>query len=115
MAAASKSVGFLAQAHNSLKRFVFRASGFNQLGLYHDDCLYENADVQEALRRTPQAVLDERNFRMQRALQLSMTKTILPKDQWISYEEDREKGRYLQLYLEEVIKERKEREQWNKK
>ena len=29
------------------------ASGFNQFGLYHDDCLYENDDVKEALRRLP--------------------------------------------------------------
>ncbi|KAG7168631.1 Cytochrome b-c1 complex subunit 7-like [Homarus americanus] len=85
------------------------------MGLYHDDCLYETADIQEALRRVPQSVLDERNFRAQRALQLSLTKSILPKDQWISYEEDREKGRYLQPYLSEVIKERKEMEEWNKK
>ena len=29
------------------------ASGFNQFGLYHDDCRYENDDVKEALRRLP--------------------------------------------------------------
>ena len=32
---------------------MFSASGFNQFGLYHDDCLYENDDVKEALRRLP--------------------------------------------------------------
>ncbi|MPC10053.1 Cytochrome b-c1 complex subunit 7 [Portunus trituberculatus] len=85
------------------------------VGLYHDDCLYENSDVQEALRRLPQSITDDRNFRMQRALHLSLTKKILPKEEWISYEEDRAKGRYLQPYLEEVIRERKEREEWNKK
>ena len=41
-------------------------------------------------------------------------KTVLPKDQWPSYDEDREKGRYLQPYLQEVIKEREEMEAWNK-
>ncbi|XP_045119462.1 cytochrome b-c1 complex subunit 7-like [Portunus trituberculatus] len=107
--------GFMAQLTNAAKRFVFRASAFNQMGLYHDDCLYENSDVQEALRRLPQSITDDRNFRMQRALHLSLTKKILPKEEWISYEEDRAKGRYLQPYLEEVIRERKEREEWNKK
>ena len=33
--------------------FIYSASGFNQFGLYHDDCLYENDDVKEALRRLP--------------------------------------------------------------
>ena len=33
--------------------FFLRASGFNQFGLYHDDCLYENDDVKEALSRLP--------------------------------------------------------------
>ena len=33
---------------------MFSAAGFNQYGLYHDDALYENADVKEALARAPQ-------------------------------------------------------------
>ena len=47
-------------------------------------------------------------------MQCSVQKTVLPKDQWPSYEEDREKGRYLQPYLEEVVRERTERENWDK-
>ena len=58
-----------------------------ETGLYHDDILNENDDVQEALRRLPQGVKDERNYRMNRAILLSMTKTVLPKDQWISFDE----------------------------
>ena len=61
-----------------------------------------------------QHLLDERAFRLQRAVQCNMMKTVLPKDQWPSYEEDREKGRYLQPYLKEVVSERKEREAWEK-
>jgi ubiquinol-cytochrome c reductase subunit 7 len=57
------------------------------LGLHHDDILYENDAVKEALRRLPQNLQDDRNFRITRALHLSMTKTILPKDQWTKYEE----------------------------
>ena len=61
-----------------------------------------------------QHLLDERAFRLQRAMQCSVQKTVLPKDQWPTYEEDREKGRYLTPLLEEVIRERKEQEEWAK-
>merc|ERR1712025_272872 len=94
----------------ALKRWAFNASGFNQFGLYHDDCLYENDDVKEALRRLPAHLLDERAFRLQRAMQCSVQKTVLPKDQWPTYEEDR----YLTALLEEVVRERKEQEEWAK-
>lgn len=81
------------------------------LGLHRDDCMYEDEDVTEAIRRLPRAVYDERNYRIMRALNLSMTKTILPKEQWTKYEED---TKYLEPYLKEVIKEREEREEWEK-
>jgi ubiquinol-cytochrome c reductase subunit 7 len=48
------------------------------------------------------------------ALQLSIQKTVLPKDQWPDIEEDRTKGRYLQPYLEEVRKELAEKDHWGK-
>lgn len=60
---------------------------FKNKGLHHDDILYETEAVKEAIRRLPQNLQDDRNFRMMRALHLSMTKTILPKDQWTKYEE----------------------------
>lgn len=52
-----------------------------------DDVLYETPDVEEAIRRLPQKVADERNFRMIRALQYSGLKKYLPKEQWTKYEE----------------------------
>merc|ERR1711928_252819 len=64
------------------KRWAFNASGFNQFGLYHDDALQETPEVKEALSRLPQDLLDGRAFRIQRALQCSMLKTVLPKDQF---------------------------------
>jgi ubiquinol-cytochrome c reductase subunit 7 len=96
------------------KKFVFNASGFNQYGLYHDDPLTETADVKEALRRLPAHLLDERQFRLQRAIHCSMNKTVLPKEEWVTYEDNLEKGYYLQDLLQEVVKERAEREAWNK-
>ncbi|XP_067835274.1 cytochrome b-c1 complex subunit 7 isoform X2 [Heptranchias perlo] len=77
-----------------------------------DDTLYENDDVKEAVRRLPENLYNERIFRMKRALDLSLKHQILPKDLWTKYEED---VYYLEPYLKEVISERKEKEEWNKK
>lgn len=80
--------------------------------MHRDDVLYENEDVKEALRRLPKDLYDERHYRIIRALHLSMTKTILPKEQWTKYEED---FKYLEPYIKEVEKEREERTEWNTK
>ena len=47
----------------------------------------ENPVVAEALRRLPQEEMDLRLWRLKRALDLSMKKSILPRDQWTSTEE----------------------------
>lgn len=86
-----------------------RAAFTPPVGLHRDDCLYEDDDVKEAIRRLPEKVKDERNYRITRALHLSMTKTILPKEQWTKYEED---TKYLEPYLEEVKRERDEINKW---
>lgn len=81
-------------------------------GLQHDDLYYETDDVKEAIRRLPKKEYDERQYRIIRAIHLSMQKDILPKEQWTKWEED---VKYLQPYLSEVIHERKERETWDSK
>ncbi|CAH0727486.1 unnamed protein product, partial [Brenthis ino] len=96
---------------SSLSKWAYNLSGFNKYGLQRDDCLYEDEDVKEALRRLPAHVIDERNFRMVRAMQLSIQKIILPKEEWTKYEEDK---LYLTPIVEQVKKERQEREQWEK-
>lgn len=68
--------------------------------------------MQEAIRRLPKDLKDERNYRIIRALNLSMTKTILPKEEWTKYEED---FKYLEPYLKEVEKENAEKIEWNTK
>lgn len=98
-------------ASTALKRWAYNLSGFNKLGLMRDDCLYEDEDVKEALRRIPEEVRNERNYRQIRAIQLNLTHSILPKEQWTKLEDD---VTYLQPYLKEVIKEREEKEAWNK-
>ncbi|KAJ7310513.1 hypothetical protein JRQ81_007435 [Phrynocephalus forsythii] len=93
-------------------KWYYNAAGFNKLGFMRDDLLIEDDDVKEAIRRPPEYVHNERIFHMKRALDLSMKHQILPKEQWVKYEEDKH---YLEPYLKEVIPERLEREVWEKK
>ncbi|XP_059480923.1 cytochrome b-c1 complex subunit 7-like [Neocloeon triangulifer] len=95
-----------------LKKWAYNLSGFNKYGLHKDDVLDEsNPDVVEALRRLPEHLKDERTFRIVRAMQLSLQKAYLPQEEWTKFEEDK---KYLQPYLQEVIQERLEKEEWNK-
>ena len=57
---------------------------------------------------------DERCFRICRAMQLTINQTVLPKDEWTPYELDKEKGEYLQPYIDMVKREIKEKEDWYK-
>ncbi|EFN60207.1 Cytochrome b-c1 complex subunit 7 [Camponotus floridanus] len=94
----------------NFRKWCYNLTGFNQYGLRRDDCLAENEDVKEALKRLPQHIVDERNFRIVRAMLLDTNKRLLPKEQWTKFEED---VPYLQPIVEEVKKEREEREKWN--
>ncbi|CAG9135636.1 hypothetical protein JYU34_003293 [Plutella xylostella] len=96
---------------SALQKWAYNLAGFNKYGLCRDDLLHENEDVKEALRRLPEHVIDERNFRIVRAMQLSLQKTILPKEEWTKLEEDQ---LYLTPIVEQVKKERTERENWEK-
>ncbi|XP_059021961.1 cytochrome b-c1 complex subunit 7 isoform X1 [Mustela lutreola] len=95
-----------------IRKWYYNAAGFNKLGLMRDDTIHENDDVKEAIRRLPENLYNDRMFRIKRALDLTMRHQILPKEQWTKYEEDKF---YLEPYLKEVIRERKEREEWAKK
>ncbi|CAK6949421.1 cytochrome b-c1 complex subunit 7 [Scomber scombrus] len=95
-----------------IRKWYYGMCGFNKMGLMRDDTIYEDSDVKEALKRLPEHMYNDRMFRMKRAMDLSMKMQILPKDQWTKYEEE---VNYLTPYLEEVIRERKEREEWMKK
>ncbi|XP_004712321.1 cytochrome b-c1 complex subunit 7 [Echinops telfairi] len=97
---------------DGIRKWYYNAAGFNKLGLMRDDTIYENEDVIEAIKRLPENLYHDRMFRIKRALDLSMRQQILPKEQWTKYEEDKF---YLEPYLKEVIRERKEREEWAKK
>ncbi|CAL8397207.1 cytochrome b-c1 complex subunit 7 [Gadus morhua] len=94
------------------RKWYYNMCGFNKIGLLRDDTIYENDDVKEALTRIPEKMYNDRVFRVKRALDLSMKQQVLPKDQWTQYEED---VHYLTPYLQEVVRERKEKEEWLKK
>ncbi|AWP21658.1 Cytochrome b-c1 complex subunit 7 isoform 2 [Scophthalmus maximus] len=94
------------------QKWYYNTCGFSKIGLMRDDTIHEDSDVKEALRRLPEKEYNDRIFRIKRALDLSMKMQILPKDQWTKYEED---VSYLSPYLNEVIRERNEKEEWMKK
>jgi ubiquinol-cytochrome c reductase subunit 7 len=71
--------------------------------------------MKEAIRRLPAYLQDERAFRISRALDLNVKKDVLPKQQWVTFDDDVTKGRYLQPYLTEVNKEIAELQEWDSK
>ncbi|XP_068603467.1 cytochrome b-c1 complex subunit 7 [Brachionichthys hirsutus] len=109
---ASKAPAATGRLMLGFKKWYYNLCGFNKFGLQYTDTIYENEDVKEALKRLPEDQYNARTFRLKRALDLSMKQQILPKNQWTTFEED---APYLKPYLDEVIHERKEREEWMKK
>jgi ubiquinol-cytochrome c reductase subunit 7 len=96
-------------------KYYYNLSLFNRYGLYHDDVVREcfNPEVMEALRRVPKDVYDGRIFRQVRADQLEITKSYLPKEEWITPEDPH--NYYLQPYIDEVLAEWKEKKEWEQK
>lgn len=92
----------------------FKMRGYNQFGLYEDDILAPTATVEKAVTRLPDELQDLRNFRISRALQCQVGKTVLPKEEWTTYEDNLKNGNYLQPYIDEILKEEQERADWNK-
>nr|XP_012138347.1 PREDICTED: cytochrome b-c1 complex subunit 7-like [Megachile rotundata] len=89
-------------------KLAFNLSRYNRYGLYtHDILNFYEPIIEEVLRRLPKDVLDARNFRCIRAAQLDFMKTYLPKEKWITYEQDLE-YRYMEPYIQEIIEERQE-------
>jgi len=52
----------------------------------NEDTLIETDEVKEALRRLPKQVAEERQYRITRALYLSMRHEVLPKEEWTTYD-----------------------------
>ncbi|KAF7490335.1 Cytochrome b-c1 complex subunit 7 [Sarcoptes scabiei] len=107
----SRSLRFL--NNPTVKKFYYGLSGYNKYGLYRNDFFdYTDPVHIEAMRRLPADKYDQHVYRVIRAFQLEITKRYLPENEWITYEEDQEKGHFLEPYIEEVLKEKKEKEDW---
>ncbi|KAF3936656.1 hypothetical protein ABW19_dt0206981 [Dactylella cylindrospora] len=86
-------------------------AGYRKVGLLYEDLVREETPVvQKALKRLPPRLAYDRAYRIRRALQCSVTHTLLPKDQWIKPEED---VPYLTPYIEEIEKEEAERQMFD--
>lgn len=110
----------LKQRSEVAARHFFKMDGYNRYGLYHDDLIggyynEQNPTVAEAYRRLlidkPEEH-DRRIYRALRASQLKIRKEFLPEDQWTTFEEDVEKGYYLQPYLRQIENEDKEKKEF---
>ncbi|ORX51334.1 14 kDa subunit of cytochrome bd ubiquinol oxidase [Hesseltinella vesiculosa] len=102
---------FLSGLLTPVSKVYASAAGYREIGLRYDDLIAEeNPLVKEALRRLeiaePRAAYD-RAFRIRQAVQCSTTQSVLPKDKWITEEQD---IRYLKPYMDEVSAEFAERD-----
>ncbi|KAF2833624.1 hypothetical protein CC86DRAFT_365467 [Ophiobolus disseminans] len=91
-----------------LANWYTNAAGYRKLGLRADDLLpEENNVVQTALKRLQPQEAYNRVFRLRRAMQLSMTHQLLPKEEWTKPEEDTP---YLSELITDIETEMAERE-----
>ena len=73
---------YIEHVHSMLMHHVALTLSPLVAGLRYDDLYDQNfdMDVAEALKRLPQEVIDARNQRLKRAMDISMKHTSLPKD-----------------------------------
>ncbi|KAJ5455912.1 Cytochrome b-c1 complex subunit 7 [Penicillium daleae] len=84
------------------------AAGYRRLGLKIDDLIPEESEtVQKAIKRLSSKEAYDRVFRIRRAVQCSISHTLLPPHEQTKPEEDVE---YLSPIIREIEKEAKERE-----
>ena len=102
---------FLDPKKNFLARMHMKAvsTRLRRYGLRYDDTYdqYYDMDIKEALNRLPREVVDARNQRLKRAMDLSMKHEYLPKD--LQAVQTPFRG-YLKEMLALVERERKERD-----
>ncbi|XP_076661434.1 cytochrome b-c1 complex subunit 7 [Halictus rubicundus] len=94
----------------ALRKWAYNTAGFRKYGLRRDDILHEYPEVEEAIRRLPKRIQEERIFRLVRAAQLEGIHRILPEEQWTKFEEDE---LYLTPLVDEVKREKAERERYD--
>ncbi|TGZ63022.1 hypothetical protein CRM22_007120 [Opisthorchis felineus] len=100
----------MSDLQQKIKGFQMNTSYYNQLGLLYHDIMQHSPVVAEAVRRLPREETEARDFRIARAFQLSATKTVLPKEQWTTVENDIP---YLDPYIEVTLKEWRDKSEWD--
>jgi len=105
--ASSRRNGLLARLTSSFRPI----SGYQAYGLRLEDFYNsEKPAIQEALRRLPKNVKEERDLRVHRGLELALKNNKLPEAYWTTPEEDSES--YIEPYLSEVVEEIEQRENY---
>ncbi|XP_077500393.1 cytochrome b-c1 complex subunit 7-like [Amblyomma americanum] len=96
-------------ATSTWARYMFKSSKYYKYGLLKNDLYRDDPVTMEAVRRLPRKLQDERNYRVLRAVQCSISHTILPENEWTKFEDD---VPYLEPYIAEVEKEEAEKKEW---
>ncbi|XP_031552912.1 cytochrome b-c1 complex subunit 7-like [Actinia tenebrosa] len=108
----AQSLSLGQRVFTAFREWYVYACGYRQIGLHKEDLLIEDdPDVTEALKRIPEDSLNMRNFRIKRAIDVTMKQTILPEELWTKPSED---VPFLDPIIQQVKAERKERELWDK-
>ncbi|XP_022788101.1 cytochrome b-c1 complex subunit 7-like [Stylophora pistillata] len=108
-----RELSFTGRIWKAFHEWYIYACGYRQLGLRRGDLLNEDdPDVKEAVKRLSPEDFNLRQFRIKRALDLTMKHSILPKEHWTTSEED---TMYIQPLIDQVKKERIERQMWDHK
>ncbi|EEB08341.1 ubiquinol-cytochrome-c reductase complex subunit 6 [Schizosaccharomyces japonicus yFS275] len=98
----------LARFLNPIAKMYANLSGYKKFGLRYDDLLMEeNDEMEKALKRLNKKEAYDRIYRLRRAVQCDITSSILPKSEWTKDSED---VPYVSPLLDEVLREKKERE-----
>ncbi|KAL2114369.1 hypothetical protein VUR80DRAFT_8059 [Thermomyces stellatus] len=86
----------------------WQSRNYRQLGLKYDDCLdIEESEIgQLALKRLSPKDSYDRVYRIRRAVQLSLSHKILPKEEWTKMEDDKP---YISPIIEQIKAERREK------
>lgn len=91
-------------------KFRFKYGYHNQVGLLFHDVRQITPDFIKAVRRLPRELTEQRDFRMSRALHLAAARSILPRDEWLKYEDDIP---YLKPYMDIIAQENEDRTSWD--
>jgi len=101
----------LSKWFNPVAKWYANAAGYRKYGFKYDDLIpEENDQMQRAINRLTTQEKYDRAYRFKRASQASVLHTPLAKELWTPASED---VRYLEPHVLDVLKEEKERKDWD--